>query len=62
MVERNLQLIMVNDATYAQFIKYTQGKGKVVTRLLRKAEVAKAMMILEKNDPYEIDNFCYSIA
>ena len=64
MIERNLHLITYkNGVTEAEFMKLPQyGEPRKVRRLLTAREAAQARDIISRSDPYEIDNFCYSIA
>lgn len=63
-MSRDLHIIEHKDgATEAEFMKFPQyGTPHYVRRLLTKREAARAKEIISRNDPYEIDNFCYSIA
>lgn len=58
---RNLILLETNNGTYAQFIKYVQGRPTQTKKLLREKEIVKAKEVLKSGNAAEIDLFCYSI-
>ena len=64
MNDRDLKLF-VNDLTglrFAEFNKYTNGNLKRVKYLITAKEYEYASALINNNDIYVIDNFCYSIS
>ena len=62
MNNRDLKLIQANGIYQAEFIKYISGRTTRVKRLLTQKEALYAQQLIDKNDLYGIDNFCYSIS
>lgn len=62
MNNRELKLIETNGVYQVEFLKYISGNAKRVKRLLTQKEAMYAQQLIDNNDQYGIDNFCYSIS